>query len=65
MNGTEKYSTWMGNLIVEGWATLIPKNLLESFELIDDNNGSLLLVDCKVFELEVILINVYSPTKDN
>ena len=51
-----------------GVATLIPQHLLESFELIDiknDNNGRLLLVDCKIFDLEVILINVYSPTKDN
>ena len=51
-----------------GVATLIPKNLLESFELIEtkkDNNGRLLLVNCKIFEFEVILINVYSPTKDN
>ena len=51
-----------------GVATLIPKKLLESFELIDiknDNNWRLLLVDCKIFDLEVILINVYSPTKDN
>ena len=49
-------------------ATLIPKELLQSFELIEiknDNSGRFLLISCKICEIELILINIYSPTKDN
>ena len=52
----------------KGVATLIPKNLCESCEIIEtksDDNGRLLLINCKIFETELILINVYVPTKDN
>ena len=52
----------------KGVATLIPKNLSESCEIIEtksDNNGRLLLINCKILETELILINVYVPTKDN
>ena len=51
-----------------GVATLIPKELITSFELIDikaDNNGRYLLIYCKIFDSELILINTYGPTKDN
>ena len=52
----------------KGIATLIPKELSESFELIEskrDNSGRFLLLNCKICEIQVILINIYSPTKDN
>ena len=52
----------------KGVATLIPKELTETFELIDiktDNNGRFLLVNCKIEDIQLILINIYCPTKDN
>ena len=52
----------------KGVATLIPKELTETFELIEvknDNNGRFLLLNCKIDNLELILINLYCPTKDN
>ena len=30
-----------------------------------DDNGRLLLLDCKNFDKEFILLNIYCPTKDN
>ena len=51
-----------------GVATLIPKELLQSFEWIEiknDNSGRFLLISFKICEVELILINIYSQTKDN
>ena len=52
----------------KGVATLIPKESIGNFELIEqkqDQNGRFLLLHCKLFNLEFVLINVYCPTKDN
>ena len=52
----------------KGVATLIPKELSQSFELIEskrDNSCRFLLLNCRICEIQVILINIYSPTKDN
>ena len=51
-----------------GVATLIPQELINNFELLDtkaDNYGRYLLIYCKIFNAELILINTYGPTKDN
>ena len=66
---------WDGNIFYSdgpsnsrGVATLIPKELINSFELIEtkaDNNGRYLLIYCKIFNSELVLINTYGPTKDN
>ena len=52
----------------KGVATLIPKELANCFEHIEtkrDNSGRFLLLDCKISNVQLILINVYCPTKDN
>ena len=44
-----------------GVTTLIPKKLTNSFEIIEkktDNNARFLLTHCKLFNLELILINI-------
>ena len=68
MSGMEKIFFSDGEANSKGVATLIPKELTESFELIEvkhDNNGRFLLLNCKIDNLELILINIYCPTKDN
>ena len=65
-NGTIFYSDGEANS--RGVATLIPKELSDSCKILEikkDKNGRFLLIDCKIFETEIILINIYSPTKDN
>ena len=57
-----------GNSNSKGVATLIPQELLEAFELIEtkkDDDGRFLLINCKIHDIQLILINIYSPTKDN
>ena len=57
-----------GDSNAKGVAILIPKEFISDFELIElkqDNNGRFLLLNCKLFKLELILVNVYCPTKDN
>ena len=52
----------------KGVATLIPKELLLDFTIIEtekDNNGRLLLIHCTIHKTELVLINIYCPTKDN
>ena len=52
----------------KGVATLIPKELMESFELLEfksDNSGRFLLLDCTINDVQLILLNNYCPTKDN
>ena len=65
-NGTIVFSNGEANS--KGVATLIPKELTDSFELIEtkaDEDGRFPLVNCKIIYLQLILINIYSPTKDN
>ena len=52
----------------KGVAIIIPNELAEVFELIEskkDDNGRFLLINCKIHDTQLILINIYSPTKDN
>ena len=52
----------------KGVAILIPNELAETFELIEskkDDYGRFLLINCKIHDIQLILINIYSPTKDN
>ena len=65
---------WDGEIIFsdgesnsKGVATLIPKELLPHFSIIkteQDNHGRLLLIHCTIHKTELVLINIYSPTKD-
>ena len=65
---------WDGQIIfcngqsnARGVATLIPKNLTNRVIIsksLSDDDGRLLLHHCKVDQTEILLINVYFPTKD-
>ena len=53
---------------IKGVATLMQKEFSETFELIEikiDIDGRFQLLNCKIFDIEFISINIYSTTKDN
>ena len=57
-----------GEYNARGVATLIPEKLLSDFELKEeksDDNGRMIVLDCKIYETNLILINIYAPTKDH
>lgn len=57
-----------GEFNARGVAILIPKDLINRFKMISgekDKNGRFLLLKCKFEDEELILVNIYSPTKDN
>ena len=49
-----------------GVAILLSNNLdIDILETIKDNTGRLILIHCKIFDMDFSLINVYCPTKDD
>ena len=55
-----------GDSNAKGVAKLIPKEFVSDFHRGKaSNNIRFLLLNCKLFNLEFILVNVYCPTKDN
>ena len=54
-----------GNNQSKGVAILMPKNInYTEKKVIIDNNGRYILLDCKVEETPLTIINLYCPTKD-
>ena len=56
-----------GEFNARGVAILIPKEYNDRFEYIEghkDNNGRFLLLNCKIDKNPLIIVNLYSPTKD-
>ena len=65
---------WKGKIIfshreynARGAAILIPEHLINDFIIINstiDQNGRYIFLQCKIFNSEIILVNLYCPTKD-
>ena len=65
---------WKGEIIfshgeynARGVAILIPDYLTKDIIILDkniDDNGRYIFLKCKIFNTELVLINLYSPTKD-
>ena len=55
-----------GNSSSKGVAILFENHIdVDIKQIRKDDNGRLLLLDCKNFDKEFILLNIYCPTKDN
>jgi len=64
--GTIYYSHGEHN--AKGVAILIPKELTNNFSFIkgtQDNEGRFLLMNCKIEDNTITIVNIYSPTKDH
>ena len=56
-----------GTTYSKGVALLIPNNiksLIKIVEIKKDNSGRLLIVHCEIAETELVIFNIYAPTKD-
>ena len=65
-NGDIYYSH--GEFNARGVAVLIPRDIGIHFELVKgtkDDEGRLLILECKIDSNPLIIINIYCPTKDN
>ena len=55
-----------GNTNSRGVAIIIDKNIdCEILNIIRDKEGRYIIINCKLVEKHILLINIYSPTKDN
>ena len=57
-----------GTFQSKGVAILIPKHLAEKVKVNNikrDNEGRIIILDCQIDDNDIILANIYAPTKDH
>ena len=75
LSDEQKWSKeWKGKIIfshgeynARGVGVLIPDYLINDFTIINstiDQNGRFIFLQCKIFNTDIILVNLYCPTKD-